>query len=163
MKILIPLIAMILNGCASAGYVSTVTNQYKTQTSNIQIHNGKVIPRNCLSKEVGNIEKCGQRKDYITTINDALFLWGEPDLKHEADNLIHLTYNRSFSWRGLFANILIIPIPLLVPTGYNNTVLIFDNNEMIGAEVEYGKYHHILCGYHSTGPNGFGCYNTFKK
>ena len=54
--------------------------------------------------------------------------WGEPDEKvHDSDSVERWTYDRRLRWNGLFAVVVIIPVPLIVPVGYeSDTFLVKD-------------------------------------
>jgi hypothetical protein len=156
------LISVILNGCVSAGYISTKTISFEPDidTSKLQMlpKDKLSIDRFCLSKERGYIDSCNQENEHIAKMEEVIAFWGNPDSRLTLLNQEHFIYERDISWRGLFANILILPIPLMIPTGHNETILVFEENKIIMVKSERGNYNHALCGFHSTGPNGIGCY-----
>ena len=68
-------------------------------------------------------------------------------------------YDGDIAWRGLLGIFVIIPVPLLLSVGVNDVTLTFQNNVLVKLEVESGSAsgNLVVCGMHSTGPNGFGC------
>jgi len=66
-------------------------------------------------------------QDSKITRDDILAKWGKPKRKYTENDREYWAYNHSLAWRGAVVWI-IVPIPLLVPAGFNETVVEFDGN-----------------------------------
>lgn len=63
-------------------------------------------------------------KDYV------LKIWGEPNKKEQKDGYEYWYYKREYSVSGLVFGVLIIDIPILLPSGNHYTIMVFDNNQL---------------------------------
>jgi hypothetical protein len=65
--------------------------------------------------------------------------WGKPDAISQLGKCEVLTYHDGYSWSGVGAFVLFLPIPLMVPSGYDETHFYFINNKAVRAVSEYGE------------------------
>jgi len=65
--------------------------------------------------------------------------WGEPDQISMVGSCEVVAYNDGFSWSGVGAFLVIIPIPLLAPSGYDENRFYFINGQAVGLVTEYGE------------------------
>jgi hypothetical protein len=112
-----------------------------------------------LSGDKSEIPKNAEGNMYA--INDKagiLQVHGKPVKIEFKDGKEYWTYKKNIAFRGLIAA-LIIPIPLLIPTGYNKTVFEFNNDVRIKTTVEYSRTRSaFFCGFILTPENiRFGC------
>jgi hypothetical protein len=101
-------------------------------------------------------------KGYMCPVKDKAGIlqgYGKPHKIELKDGHEYWTYNNNIAFRGLIIA-LIIPIPLIVPTGYNKDVFEFDNDALINTMSGYSKIGSaFLCGFIPTGEGiTFGCY-----
>lgn len=82
----------------------------------------------------------------LTTKEDILAKKGEPYKKITNGDREDWFYKRELAWGGIVPQFFLIPIPLLLPYGYRNTVINFEKNTQISEEFEYGRAPTILCG-----------------
>lgn len=76
---------------------------------------------------------------------DILATKGEPYKKVINDNHESWFYRRELAWGGIIPTV-ILPIPLLLPYGYRDTVINFKDNNQTSTEEEYGNTSTLLCG-----------------
>ena len=69
---------------------------------------------------------------------DIIALRGEPYKKVVEGNHEDWYYRRELAWGGIIP-VIILPIPLLLPYGYRDTTMKFENNIKINEEEEYGR------------------------
>jgi len=146
---ILPLV--LLSGCVAIGPITTSTSTEKISAPS---SHARMCP---VPSEIGELTECKAEKAGSLTTEQLIAMWGEPKLHEIKEGQESLTYNRSIAWRGLFGIVIIIPIPLLLPVGHNETTFFFENNKLIHITSEQYKSSLAVCGYHSSGPNGFGC------
>ena len=91
-------------------------------------------------------------------------LWGEPNEKYTEGNCSVLSYHDGYNWSGVGAFVLIVPIPLVVPSGKDETKFYFINNQSVAAISEYGEIVSMfgyMCGSNECGFKA-GSVNTDK-
>ena len=71
------------------------------------------------------------------TNEDLVKLWGEPDKKTSEGKCEVFTYRDGYNWNGIGAFIIIIPVPLLIPTGRNEARIYLKNGKSVGAVKEF--------------------------
>ena len=67
-----------------------------------------------------------------------------------------IVYDRSLAWRGAVI-FLIIPLPLLIPLGHDEAKFVFKEERLVHVEYVEDRLTAAICGFHSEGPDGFGC------
>lgn len=137
-------------GCVGAGPVMTYTATTEVKTPD------RFPGKRCRSKENGQLDYCRNGEIPPTTTAQFRSVWGEPKSQGTKDGQDYLTYNNDLAWRG-FVVFAIFPIPLLVPVGYNEVTFYFEHDNLVQITEEYGEGRFAICGYHSEGPDGFGC------
>jgi len=91
------------------------------------------------------------------TAEEILKYRGEPDKVRRIDEQEWWYYDRKVAWRGVVAW-LIVPIPLLVPIGRNETVYEFNNGIRIDKVVKDTGYSGFVCGAIFVPDGGYwGC------
>ncbi|MFT6331690.1 MAG: hypothetical protein ACJAW3_000007 [Lentimonas sp.] len=84
-----------------------------------------------------------ETKDYSK--NDLLSLWGKPNKKNNIEEFEYWIYRREVGFSGIVPEI-IIPLPILIPSGYRHTILVFKNNNLESLIEEYGgKNYRFSC------------------
>lgn len=94
----------------------------------------------------------GDPKPYTT--ESVVEFWGKPDESFQEGKCTVYSYHDGFSWSGVGAFVLVIPIPLLVPTGNDEIRIYFRDNQSIAAVSEFGKETSVfgfLCGSNECG------------
>ncbi len=130
--LLVFILAIVLSGCAGLAIGTYGTYESKRDTF------GLSNERNQLS----------YTKKPSYTKEEVISLWGEPD-EIGADGLCDIfTYHDGYNWAGVGAFILIIPIPLVLPSGHDETKIYFKENQSIKLTSEYGE---------TTGMFGYMC------
>ena len=140
--LLVPLISCVGAGLITSVHVEEQFNDKKWQCPS---------PNN-----VGVLYNCDPDAINVVTVNKINNLWGKPVNQYTIGSRQHLVYNRDVSWRG-FVLYIVFPIPLVVPTGLNETTLIFENNILVDATSERGVENNAICGLHPTKTSGYGC------
>ena len=75
-------------------------------------------------------------------------LWGTPDREGSDGSLEYVTYFDGFSWTGLIAVVVVVPVPLAVPSGLEEHTFYFEDNTLTSIVREYTEFKFGL---------GFGC------
>jgi hypothetical protein len=120
-----------LYGCAGMGlYVGTVGTVEKVSDP-LVIEEGK-----------NNIGYKMPETQY--TKEETISLWGEPDEVTTVGACEVLTYYDGYSWSGVFAVAIIIPVPLLIPSGYDENRIYFRDGKSIKLVSEVGEVIHVL-------------------
>ena len=70
--------------------------------------------------------------------------WGDPDSYRVNGNCEVLTYYDGYTWSGVGVFLLVIPIPLVVPTGHDENRLYFVDGKFSRMVSEYGEVKHAL-------------------
>ncbi|MFT7099202.1 MAG: hypothetical protein ACJAS6_001076 [Rickettsiales bacterium] len=70
---------------------------------------------------------------------DIRILWGDPDKITKNDDLEYWAYKREIGFSGVVIGA-VIPIPLLVPVGYRDTVLVFKDDKVQSIKKERGGH-----------------------
>lgn len=96
-------------------------------------------------------------KQPITTAT-VLSAWGPADFEGSEGRCKVWGYHREQGFSGVIPW-LILPIPLLVPSGSRDTLLFFIDDSTVAAAKEFGGEKFIGCGIADTA----GCSNTFQK
>ena len=143
-------IALLLVGCVGGGPVVT-----KTSTTEV-VRTGHSNIKYCIANEIGRLLMCYKGQEPFTTTEQFISVWGKPKSHEVKDGQDYLTYNTDLAWRGLVIFV-IIPIPLLLPVGHNEMHLVFEHNQLVRVEKEFGQGNYAICGLHSEGPDPIGC------
>jgi len=104
---------------------------------------------------IGFAAFCNSEKASLRTIENIIKFYGPPKKRYSKEGLDYLVYNEDFVWRGIFPMI-IIPIPLIIPIGHHETILVFDNNKLIKITKEFDEMWGAFCGY-NLDSGKFGC------
>ena len=70
---------------------------------------------------------------------EILSLWGEPDGTTTNECCTMLSYRNGHSWSGVGAFVIVIPVPLLVPSGHYETRFYLKDGKCVGLVSEYGE------------------------
>ncbi|MDD5138650.1 MAG: hypothetical protein PHY43_00135 [Verrucomicrobiales bacterium] len=70
---------------------------------------------------------------------EILSLWGEPDRITTNKCCRVLSYRNDCSWSGVGAFVIIIPVPLLVPSGHYENRFYLKDGKCVGLVSEYGE------------------------
>ncbi|MBI3585375.1 MAG: hypothetical protein HY096_15670 [Nitrospinae bacterium] len=74
------------------------------------------------------------------------------------NNKEYWVYNKKLALRGILLG-LIIPVPLIIPVGYDKAIFEFENGKRTHTSVDNSKTTSaFLCGFILAGHAGFGCY-----
>ncbi|QIZ77541.1 hypothetical protein [Ferrimonas lipolytica] len=96
------------------------------------------------------------------TTEQVVELWGDPDSVAEKGNCTVYSYHDGLSWSGVGAFVGVVPLPLLVPSGKDETKIYFVDGRSVAAVSEYGEVTHAfgyVCGSNECGFN-YGAANT---
>ena len=63
--------------------------------------------------------------------------WGDPDEIEVVGNVERWTYNTGRRWNGVWGFFIIVPVPLVIPTGHEKMVVEFSGNRLQTAEAHY--------------------------
>ena len=150
-KILIAsLLASTLTGCAG---VIAVQEHNITRTPPTK---QGWTPDVCPGTEVGKFAHCG----YAATKEEFRQAWGDPaSVKQDGENEVW-QYNRDVAWRGVVVGAIIIPLPLVAPTGFNHETLTFGpDGKLINSVSEIGGPGAAVgCMYWPLANDQFGCF-----
>ena len=150
MRILIAFILTItLSGCVGLAVGSYGTYESKKDTFKLENKRNDV---NYYS------ESTSYSKEQVIS------LWGEPDEITTNGSCDVLTYHDGYNWSGIGAFLVIVPIPLAVPSGHDETKIYFKNNQSIKLTSEYGEITGMfgyMCGSNECGFKA-GAVNTDK-
>ena len=86
--------------------------------------------------------------------SEIINLWGEPDEIATNDCCKVLSYHNGCSWSGVGAFLIVVPIPLLVPSGHYETRFYLKDGKCVGLVSEYGEVSQVY-GF-MWGDNGGG-------
>ena len=79
-----------------------------------------------LPKSIGT--SVGEGGNEGNTKADLLRVWGAPKRTYSKDGKEYWVYNESIAWRGIVPTIVVIPIPLVLPVGHNETTVEFEGD-----------------------------------
>ena len=150
MRILLAFIlTMTLSGCVGLAVGSYGT--YESKRDSFKLEN----KRNDVNYYS---ESASYSKDQVIS------LWGEPDEISVNGSCDVLTYHDGYNWSGVGAFVFIVPIPLAVPSGHDETKIYFKNNQSVKLISEYGEITGVfgyMCGSNECGFKA-GAVNTDK-
>jgi hypothetical protein len=112
--------------------------------------------------EQRNKQGYGDKVTY--TKEQVISLWGEPDEITTNGSCDVLSYYDGYNWSGVGAFVLIVPIPLALPSGADETKIYFKNNQSVKLISEYGEITGMfgyMCGSNECGFKA-GAVNTDK-
>lgn len=70
---------------------------------------------------------------------DILRLWGEPDSIEFSGTCKVLSYRNGRAWSGVGAFVFLVPVPLLVPSGYYENRFYINEDDSVALVTEYGE------------------------
>lgn len=88
------------------------------------------------------------------TQEQVITLWGQPDEKHQEGLCSVFSYYDGYNWRGVGAFVLLVPVPLLVPSGHSEIKIYFKDNKSTAVVTEYGEVSSMfgfMCGSNECG------------
>lgn len=105
-----------------------------------------------LSTEPHKFEFGLNKQDY--TQKQVIKLWGVPDEQYTEGKCSVLSYHDGYNWSGVGAFVILVPIPLVVPSGKDETNFYFIENKSVAAITEYGEVTGMfgyMCGSNECG------------
>lgn len=139
MRILMLFISLLfLSGCA--GLAVGTYGTFESQKDSFSLSNIRLE------------QNYRERKSYSK--DEVISLWGEPDQISINGSCEVLTYYDGYTWSGVGAFILVIPVPLILPSGHDETKIYFKNNQSIKLISEYGEVTGMvgyMCGSNECG------------
>jgi hypothetical protein len=94
-----------------------------------------------LAKGKNNFGISSHPEDYSEA--DITRFWGKPDETTLSGCCKVLKYHDGISWAGVGAFVIVVPIPLLLPSGHYNTSLYLKGGKCVGLVSEYGEVSQI--------------------
>ncbi|WP_371189013.1 hypothetical protein [Thalassotalea maritima] len=91
-------------------------------------------------------------------------LWGTPDNITTKGSCDIFSYHDGYNWSGVGAFVVVVPIPLVIPSGADETKIYFKNNQSVKLVSEYGEITGMfgyMCGSNECGFKS-GAVNTDK-
>ena len=129
MKIIISLILTILiSGCVGISNIKSTEEERKIN----------------LYSERGYLYSSGENN---YTKSEVISLWGKPDDIIIKNNAQHWIYNREVALSGIFIWVILVPVPLIIPTGYRTTRLIFEKEIISKVIYEDSRLPTASCGF----------------
>lgn len=151
MQILIVLVlTIILSGCVGLAVGSYGTHESKRDSFELE-------------SERNQINYYSNSTSY--TQEQVESLWGKPDETSTNGTCAIFTYHDGYNWSGVGAFVVIVPIPLALPTGYDEIKIYFKKGQSVKLVLEYGEITGIfgyMCGSNECGFKA-GAVNTDKK
>jgi hypothetical protein len=139
MKLITILVLIIfLSGCVGIAVVGTTKDTYGP---NVTLHEYRLLIRTSSPQQVSK--------------EDVLKKWGEPDQKRKDGESEIWTYKNipeQVSWTGIVLG-LIIPLPLVVSTGYHKTSMIFTGDLLTDSDRTKKEAGGFMCALIT--PDGF--------
>lgn len=153
MRIIIPaILTIVTTGCVmGAGVVTKGTSTVAVPsflTSDTQLREF------CPSTAIGVLSACD--KNELPSKDEFVRAWGHPKSHETKEGKEYLSYNRNLAWRGLIV-IPFIPIPLLLPTGHNKTLLVFENEKLVEVDGDYNNGQLTACIFDFWSHEVLGC------
>jgi hypothetical protein len=105
-----------------------------------------------LAKGKGNFASHNHSSAYSES--ETISLWGAPDRIATNGCCRVLGYHNGWSWSGVGAFVLIVPVPLVVPSGHYENRFYFKDGKCVGLVSEYGEESNVY-GF-MWGDNGGG-------
>ena len=118
---------MMISGCVGMSKIKTIKEE-----KHINLYEWKGYLSCC--------EDNNYTKSYV------LSLWGKPDDIVIKNNTQQWIYNRELAFSGLIIWAILIPVPLVIPTGYRTTKLIFEEDTISKIIYEDTRLPTISCG-----------------
>lgn len=141
-KAIIVVVTFWLQSCGGIGLFAIGNKSASISNPNISINRG-------LLRE-------GIAGSNLITSKELLDNWGKPDkIEKVSINKENWTYNLNLRWNGIFALILFIPIPLVVPVGHDYVAFNIEDDRIVSVFMKNddGKFG-ILCAYFPPHENG---------
>lgn len=85
--------------------------------------------------------------------------WGKPDDIDVDGKVERWTYKSELRWNGLFALLVVVPVPLLIPTGHESMVVVISDGLVQRAEVHFQVDQEFGCGLVFIHGGGWACSN----
>ena len=89
-------------------------------------------------------------------INKLTYTYGKPQIETQENGVEKYTFKEWFVFRGIVP-MLIIPIPILFPIGYNEHIMLFEGNKCLSYKYEYTTWEGFACGIENEGTMELGC------
>lgn len=141
MKILLVLISLLyLCGCVGLAVGSYGTFETAQENSYVS----------------GKLKQQSANKDASYSKEQVISALGQPDKTSTNGSCDVLSYHDGYNWAGVGAFVGIVPVPLVIPNGHNETKIYFKNNQSVQSTSEYGEITWLLgymCGSNECGFN----------
>lgn len=142
----ITIVATLLSGCV--GYQRPAEQQWSVPASRAWLSSTRVGFVNTVAPPVPYTRELVRKE------------WGTPDRTETSAGVERWFYNRELRWSGAIV-LVIVPIPLVVPTGHYQTALDFSDEQLIyvhsGLRIWYGSVCGVVNGGHDI---AVGCFKT---
>lgn len=133
----------LLSGCVGITWLVT---DFRVARPLLDKEPGQVSDSVMLPDLNGSIRRRWVKKAYTQFSKiDVISLWGEPKDKYRKNGCEHWVYNRELAWGGGVLYV-VFPIPLLIPIGNRETIIIFKDGIAIEALYEYARTPSYVCG-----------------
>jgi hypothetical protein len=73
------------------------------------------------------------------TTERVIELWGQPNESYKEGACTVYSYHDGLNWSGVGVFVLVVPVPLLVPSGKDEVRIYFRDNQRVAAVSEYGE------------------------
>lgn len=150
-KIFVILLAALNSGCAFVSIESNATrfiNNPPLTIERAKLDCDKLENSATRSMTISNVTK-QQLKD----------TWGKPDNIEIINNIERWTYKTDWRWNGLWGVFVVIPVPLVIPTGHESMIVEISNGLVQSAEVHYQLGRELGCGFVLIHGGGWYCAN----
>lgn len=120
MTVIITLMVFVLQGCGGVGLIAM-----GNRTASVK--------NPVISKNKGYMRE-GIAEVNLITSEELLDAWGKPDhIERVTTNKEEWTYNFGLRWNGIFALVVVVPVPLIVPVGHKYVTFTVENGKLISA------------------------------
>ncbi len=83
--------------------------------------------------------------------------WGAPDNIEVANRIERWSYKTNWRWNGFWGIFVVVPVPLLIPTGHEKMIVEFSDDLVKCVEVHYQVGHELGCGFVPIHGGGWTC------
>jgi len=86
-------------------------------------------------------------------------LGGEPDSIELINDFERWTYKTDWRWNGLWGVVVVIPVPLAIPTGHESMIVDISNGLVQSVQLNYQVGRELGCGFVFIHGGGWYCAN----
>lgn len=83
--------------------------------------------------------------------------WGKPDKIRTTKEGEKWTYKGSLRWNGMWALVMVVPVPLVIPTGHNSMDVNISNGYVSSVDLHYPVDRELGCGFVFIHGGGWYC------